>query len=216
MRKIFGPQTEQVLKFLADLWLLSPDQISTVTAAWKQASELERAEAWAELHRVASGDDWDEILAAASVARRQAMDAAYLLHRVDWAFWAAAWDAAAAIAADERIGSGYYVLARPLMTVMPSRSESRPGARVPAQRAGTRAAPERDDLSQDRAGESSAAEGTSSAQEPSAAGHEVRSPGTKLAGGGDEEPVPSAVRALPGRDGHRGSRGTDQPGEQPG
>lgn len=134
MRQIFGPHTERVLKFLADLWLLSPEQISEVTAAWKQASELERAEAWAHLHRVATGEDWDEILAAASVARRQAMDAAYLLHRVDWAFWAAAWDAAAAIAAEERIGSGYHVLTHPLMTVMPSLSESGVGARVPAQR----------------------------------------------------------------------------------
>jgi hypothetical protein len=134
MRQIFGPATERVLKFLADLWLLSPEQISAVTAAWKQANELERAEAWAQMHRVASGEDWDEILAAASVARRQAMDAAYLLHRVDWAFWAAAWDAGAAVAAQERIGNGYYVLVSPLMTVMPSLSESEMGARVPAQR----------------------------------------------------------------------------------
>lgn len=139
MRPIFGPHTERVLEFLADLWLLSPEEISKVTTAWKEASDLERAEAWAQLHRVASGDEWDKILAAASVARRQAMDAAYLLNRADWAFWAAAWDAAAAIAGEDRIGSGYYVLARPLMTVMPSLSESRGGARVPAQRAGTRA-----------------------------------------------------------------------------
>lgn len=136
MRQIFGSHTERVLKFLADLWLLSPEQITVVTTAWKQASELGRAEAWAHLRRVATGDDWDEILAAASVARRQAMDAAYLLHRVDWAFWTAAWDAAAAVAADERIGSDYYVLVRPLMSVMPSLSETRTATRVPAQRAG--------------------------------------------------------------------------------
>jgi hypothetical protein len=158
MRQIFGPHTERVLKFLADLWLLSPEQISEVTAAWKDASELERAEAWAQLHRVATGGDWDEILAAASVARRQAMDAAYLLHRVDWAFWAAAWDAAAAIAAEERIGSGYHVLVRPLATVMPSLSDSSMGARVPAQRG---------DLGQRRPRKTSAAE------------HEARSTGKK-------------------------------------
>ena len=138
MRQIFGPHTDRVLKFLADLWLLSPEQIAAVTAAWKETNELDRAEVWAQLHRVASGDDWDDVLAAASVARRQAMDAAYLLHRVDWAFWAAAWDAAAAIAAEERIGSGYYVLARPLATVMPSLLETAAGARVPAQRADQR------------------------------------------------------------------------------
>lgn len=134
MRQIFGPHTERVLKFLADLWLLSPEQIVAVTAAWKRASEIERAEAWAHLHRVATGEDWDEIMAAASVARRQAMDAAYLLNRVDWAFWAAAWDAAAAISADERIGNGYHALTGPLMTVMPSLSQRCADARVPAQR----------------------------------------------------------------------------------
>jgi hypothetical protein len=135
MRPIFGPHTERVLQFLADLWLLSPEEISEVTTAWKQASDLERAEAWAQLHRVATGDDWDKIVAAASVARRQAMDAAYLLHRTDWAFWAAAWDAAAAIAAEERLGNGYYVLTGPLRAVMPSLSPGRSGANVPTQRA---------------------------------------------------------------------------------
>jgi hypothetical protein len=134
MRLIFGPHTQRVLKFLADLWLLSPDQISQVTQAWKEASDLERAEAWAQLHRDASDEDWDRILAAASVARRQAMDAAYLLERTDWAFWAAAWDAAAAIAAEEGTGSHYNVLTRPLRSVMPSLPEGAPGPSVPAQR----------------------------------------------------------------------------------
>src|SRR5215472_6711093 len=36
-----------------------------------------------------------------------------------------AWDAAAAIAADERIGSGYHVLIRPLKTVMASLPDSK-------------------------------------------------------------------------------------------
>ena len=109
------------------------------------------------------------------------MDAAYLLHRVDWAFWAAAWDAAAAIAAEEHIGSGYGVLARPLMTVMPSLSETSTGARVPAQRGGTRAGERRDEVGQSRT------------RKTPAAGHETHSPGKKLAGGGDEEPVRAAV-----------------------
>ena len=134
MRLIFGPHTQRVLKFLADLWLLSPDEINTVTQTWKEASDLERAEAWAQLHRDASTEDWDKILAAASVARRQAMDAAYLLERTDWAFWAAAWDAAAAIAAEECAGSHYNVLTGPLGSVMPSLAGARGGASVPAQR----------------------------------------------------------------------------------
>lgn len=136
MRLIFGPHTQRVLKFLADLWMLSPDQINQVTQAWKEASDLERAEAWAHLHRDASDEDWDRILAAASVARRQAMDAAYLLQRTDWAFWAAAWDAAAAIAAEEGIGAHYNVLTRPLRSVMPSLSGAPGGTGVPAQRTG--------------------------------------------------------------------------------
>jgi hypothetical protein len=134
MKLIFGRHTQRVLKFLADLWLLSPDEISTVTQTWKEASDLERAEAWAQLHRDASNEDWDRILAAASVARRQAMDAAYLLEQTDWAFWAAAWDAAAAIAAEDCIGSHYNVLTGPLGSVMPSLSGGRSGASVPAQR----------------------------------------------------------------------------------
>jgi hypothetical protein len=134
MRLIFGPHTQRVLKFLADLWLLSPDEISKVTQAWKEASDLERAEAWAQLHRDASDEDWDRILAAASVARRQAMDAAYLLQRTDWAFWAAAWDAAAAIAAEEGAGSHYNILTRPLRSVMPALSRGPASAGVPAQR----------------------------------------------------------------------------------
>jgi hypothetical protein len=134
MRLIFGPHTQRVLQFLADLWLLTPDEIGTVTQTWKEANDLERAEAWAQLHRDASAEDWDKILAAASVARRQAMDAAYLLERTDWAYWAAAWDAAAAIAAEETIGSYYNVLTGPLGSVMPSLSGARSGASVPAQR----------------------------------------------------------------------------------
>ena len=60
-----------------------------------------------------------------------------------------AWDAAAAIAADERIGSGYHVLIRPLKTVMASLPESNMGTRVPAQRG---------DVSQSRTAKTSKAE----------------------------------------------------------
>jgi hypothetical protein len=52
------------------------------------------------------------------------MDTARRLLRPDWAFWAAAWDAAAAITAGDRIGCHYDVLTAPLATVMPSLARS--------------------------------------------------------------------------------------------
>lgn len=134
MRAIFGPHTEQVLALLTDLWRLSPEEINKVTRAWKEASDLDRAEALAQLNRAASREERYRILAAASVARRQAMDVAYMHHRTDWAFWAAAWDAAAAIAADDDSGSEYDILTAPLMTVLPSLSHGRGDVRIPAQR----------------------------------------------------------------------------------
>jgi hypothetical protein len=133
MRAVFGPHTEQVLALLTDLWRLSPEEINKVTKAWKEASDLNRAEALAQLNRAASSDERHRMLAAASVARREAMDVANMHHRTDWAFWAAAWDAAAAIAA-EKSGSEYDILTAPLMTVLPSLSHGRGGVRIPAQR----------------------------------------------------------------------------------
>jgi len=134
MRAIFGPHTEQVLALLSDLWRLSPQEINKVTRAWKEASDLNRAEALAQLNRAASREERYRILAAASVARRQAMDVAYMHHRTDWAFWAAAWDAAAAIAADDSSGSEYDILTAPLVTVLPSLSQARGAVQIPAQR----------------------------------------------------------------------------------
>ncbi|MFK4274244.1 hypothetical protein ACI2L5_56880, partial [Streptomyces milbemycinicus] len=46
-------------------------------------------------------------------------------HRHDWAFWAAVWDAAAAVAVCDRIGSHYNVLVAPLAAVMPSLAHCR-------------------------------------------------------------------------------------------
>jgi hypothetical protein len=136
MRAIFGPHTEQVLALLTDLWRLSPEEINKVARAWKEASDLNRAEALAQLNRAASSDERHHIMAAASVARREAMDVANMHHRTDWAFWAAAWDAAAAIAAEDNSGSEYDILTAPLMTVLPSLSHGRGGVRIPTQRSG--------------------------------------------------------------------------------
>jgi len=144
MKPIFGPRTEQVLAFLTELWNLSPEQITEVSKAWRKANDLNRAEAWAQLQRAASRNERHRILAAAAVARRQAMDVAHLYHRTDWAFWAAAWDAAAAIAADDGKSQRYEILTGPLTTVLSSLSRERGGAQVPAQRGKRRADASRD------------------------------------------------------------------------
>jgi hypothetical protein len=128
MKPIFGPQTQRLLAFVADLRDLSPAEVDRVTNAWKQVRGLDRAEAWAQLQRVTTEHERYPILAAASTARRTAMDTARRLLRPDWAFWAAAWDAAAAIIAGDRIGSHYDVLTAPLATVMPSLALSRSSA----------------------------------------------------------------------------------------
>jgi hypothetical protein len=120
MKATFDAQTRRLLAFLADLRYLSPAEIDQVTNAWKQASGLDRAEAWAQLHHVTTQNERYPILAAACAARRAAMDAANQLRRPDWAFWAAAWDAGAAITAEDQIGGHYDVLTAPLATVMPS------------------------------------------------------------------------------------------------
>jgi hypothetical protein len=132
MKPIFGPQTQRLLAFLADLRDLSPAEVDRVAGAWKQVGGLDRAEAWAQLQRVTTQHERYPILAAASTARRTAMDTARRLLRPDWAFWAAAWDAAAAIIADDRIGSQYDVLTAPLATVMPSLTHRRSAAGPPA------------------------------------------------------------------------------------
>ena len=134
MKPIFGPQTQRLLALLADLRDLSPAEVDRVTSAWKQVRGIDRAEAWAQLQRVTTQHERYPILAAASTARRTAMDTARRLPRPDWAFWAAAWDAAAAIIADDRIASHYDVLTAPLATVMPSLARTRCAAHAPAPR----------------------------------------------------------------------------------
>lgn len=90
-----------------------------MTNAWKQASPPDRARAWARLTRATTEQERYRILAAASLARREALAVAHRLRRMDWAFWAAASDAAAAVAAGTRIGRPYETLTVPLAAVMP-------------------------------------------------------------------------------------------------
>jgi hypothetical protein len=136
MKTVFGPHTRRVLEVLARLRALSPGDVDLVAVSWKHASALDRAEAWAQLNRATSRDERYPILAAAAAGRRTAMDTARNLHRTDWAFWAAAWDAAAAVAAADVIGSHFDVLAAPVAQVMPSLAQvaAQSPARVPSPR----------------------------------------------------------------------------------
>src|SRR5215469_9089083 len=134
MKTVFGPHTRRVLEVLARLRALSPGDVDLVAVSWKHASALDRAEAWAQLNRATSRDERYPILAAAAAGRRTAMDTARNLHRTDWALWAAAWDAAAAVAAADVIGSYFGVLAAPVAQVMPSLAlvAAQSPARVPS------------------------------------------------------------------------------------
>lgn len=119
MAATFGPNTQQVLAFLARLCELSPKDLGKVTNAWRDTNDRDRAEAWVAVHCAATERERYRILAAACVARQAALDAASRYHWPDWAFWAGASDAGAAIAAGDRIGSHYETLISPLATVMP-------------------------------------------------------------------------------------------------
>jgi hypothetical protein len=125
MNAIFGPNSRRVLQFLTHIEDLSPEEIDRVADLWKQTSSQTRAEGWAEVRRTTTDEERYRILVAASVARREALDAAQSHHRRDWAFWAAVWDAAAAVAVGDRIGSHYDVLVGPLAAVMPSLAQCR-------------------------------------------------------------------------------------------
>jgi hypothetical protein len=118
MTSTFGPNGQQVLVLIACIPGLSADQVDQVTAAWKQGSPDSRARAWAHLSRTTGEDERYGILAAASLARREALETARRVQRADWAFWAAACDAGAAVAAGQRIGGHYDTLIAPFAGVL--------------------------------------------------------------------------------------------------
>ena len=120
MEHIFGRDHYRVIALIARIADISPEEAGRVTSAWKRTSPADRAKAWSELVRTTTETERYQILAAASLARREALAAAHRMQRMDWAFWAAASDAAAAVAAGPGIGSPYQTLTAPLATVMPS------------------------------------------------------------------------------------------------
>ncbi len=126
MKQLFGRDSQRVLALIIRIADLSPAEVDQVTNAWKQVSALDRARAWARLTRATTEQERYRILAAASLARREALAAARRLRRMDWAFWAAVSDAAAAVAVGTRIGRPYETLTAPLAAVMPALAP-RPG-----------------------------------------------------------------------------------------
>jgi hypothetical protein len=127
MKPIFGPHTPRLLQFLTSIRKLSPAAIDLVTRVWNEASPLDRALARAHLQLGTAANEEYPIIAAASAARRAAMETARRLGRDDWAFWAAAWDAGAAITADGLAEGDYQTLTCPLRTVMPALRRAEPG-----------------------------------------------------------------------------------------
>jgi hypothetical protein len=97
MTSIFGPNGQPVLALVSSIPGLSADQVDQVTSAWRHASPRDRARAWAQLNRATGEDERYRILAAASLARREALETARRVHQTDWAFWAAACDAGAGL-----------------------------------------------------------------------------------------------------------------------
>jgi hypothetical protein len=119
MTSIFGPYGQQVLGLIASIPGLSGDQVDEVVTAWKRGNPRDRTRAWAQLSRTAAEVERYRILAAASLARREALETARRMHRTDWAFWAAACDAGAAVAAGRDIGCHYETLVGPFAQVVP-------------------------------------------------------------------------------------------------
>jgi hypothetical protein len=120
MNPMFGPDGQRVLTLITGIADLTADEVDQVTDAWKQVCPADRATAWAWLVQTTTEQERYQILAAASLARREALATAHRLRRVDWAFWAAVSDAAAAVAAGTRIGRHHDTLTAPLAAVMPS------------------------------------------------------------------------------------------------
>jgi hypothetical protein len=120
MTSTFGPNSQRVLALIASISGLSASQVDQVICAWKRVDPRARARAWTQLNRITTEDERYRILAAAALARREALECARRTHRMDWAFWAAACDAAAAVAAGVRIGRHYDTLLAPFATAVPA------------------------------------------------------------------------------------------------
>ena len=124
MTLTFDADGQRVLALISCISSMSAGEADQVTGAWKRGSAAERARAWARLNRAATEAERYRILAASALARREALETARRLRRTDWAFWAAACDAGAGVAAGARIGRHYDTLVAPFAEVLPALAHS--------------------------------------------------------------------------------------------
>lgn len=127
MRTVLGPNTRGVLHLISHLRRLDAAQIDAVAAAWKRQPARDRARAWAAAAHTAETEQRVGVLAAAGLAREEAMTVAARHDRTDWAFWAAAWDAAAGVAVGGLIDDrDYQQLVGPMADAIPWLAVGRP------------------------------------------------------------------------------------------
>jgi hypothetical protein len=124
MTLTFDSDGQRVLALISCISGMSAREVDQVTRAWKRGSSGDRARAWARLNRAATEAERYRILAASALARREALETARRLRRTDWAFWAAACDAGAGVAAGARIGRHYDTLVAPFAEIMPALAHS--------------------------------------------------------------------------------------------
>ena len=80
---IFGSNGQRVLALITGIPALSADQVDQVTGTWKQGNPDDRASAWAQLNGTTTEEERYEILAAASLARREALETSRRMRRAD-------------------------------------------------------------------------------------------------------------------------------------
>jgi hypothetical protein len=120
MTDFLGPNTRGVLHLLSSLGDLDVGQVHAVAAQWRRQSPRARARAWAAIGQAMTPRERMATFGAAALARQKAIDVASRSHTTDWAFWAAAWDAAVAVALCGRVHADHYeALAGPIAHVLP-------------------------------------------------------------------------------------------------
>ena len=90
MNPLFGNNGQLVLALITGIGDLTAEEVDQVTDAWKQVCPSDRAAAWARLVRTTTEQERYQILAAASLARREALATAHRLRRVRQPFSARA------------------------------------------------------------------------------------------------------------------------------
>ncbi|MGH3489382.1 MAG: hypothetical protein ACRDP8_15945 [Actinopolymorphaceae bacterium] len=120
MTDVFGPNSRGVIHLISHLGGLGSREIDMVVDLWKRQGREDRAAAWAAIGAATTPTERRAILDAAGLARREAMAVARRHGSADWAFWAAVWDAAAGVAACDRVAEDrYQTLIGPVASVMP-------------------------------------------------------------------------------------------------